>query len=91
MYYLQSRYYDPAVKRFINADGYMLTSFRPNGCNMFLYCYNNPNIYSDIDGLIAVTVGLSFNFTFLFLASPLLFAWLLIEKEILAFNFLMRG
>ncbi|MBD9072373.1 MAG: hypothetical protein EGR44_12125 [Ruminococcaceae bacterium] len=89
MLYVSSRYYDPEIGRFINADGYILTSFRPNGCNMFLSCYNNPNLYSDINGLLAFTVGLSFNFTFLFLASPLLFAWLLITKEISESNFLM--
>ncbi len=64
-YYVSSRYYDSEIGRFINADGYILTSFRPNGCNMFLYCYNNPNLYSDINGLLAFTVGLSANFTFL--------------------------
>ena len=38
-YYLQSRYYDPANRRFINADTYSSTD--PGdaiGCNMFAYC-----------------------------------------------------
>ena len=42
MYYLQSRYYDPMVGRFINADGYTSTGQGILGCNMFAYCNNNP-------------------------------------------------
>ena len=42
-YYLQSRYYDPANHRFINADSYASTdSTDPISCNMFAYCGNNP-------------------------------------------------
>ena len=40
-YYLQSRYYDPEVSRFINTDVVMDTgSFI--GTNLFAYCLNNP-------------------------------------------------
>ena len=42
-YYLQSRYYDPAICRFINADTFATTD--ANGflsANMFAYCENNP-------------------------------------------------
>lgn len=42
MYYLLSRYYDPAVGRFINADGYASTGQGIIGNNMFAYCGNNP-------------------------------------------------
>lgn len=41
-YYLNSRYYDPQVKRFINADAYASTGQGFNGTNMFCYCWNNP-------------------------------------------------
>lgn len=42
-YYLQSRYYDPANHRFINADSYASTdSTDLISCNMFAYCGNNP-------------------------------------------------
>ncbi|MBQ1410316.1 MAG: RHS repeat-associated core domain-containing protein [Oscillospiraceae bacterium] len=41
-YYLQSRYYDPIVKRFINADSYGSTGTGLLGYNMFAYCENNP-------------------------------------------------
>ena len=47
-YYLQSRYYDPATRRFINADVYSSTdSSDAVSCNMFAYCGNNPTSRSD--------------------------------------------
>ena len=50
-YYLQSRYYDPAVKRFINADSYTSTdSADAISCNMFAYCGNNPAANTDASG-----------------------------------------
>ena len=42
MYYLQSRYYDPAIGRYINADVYLSTGQGIIGYNMFVYCNNNP-------------------------------------------------
>ena len=50
-YYLQSRYYDPAICRFINADTFATTD--ANGflsANMFAYCENNPVGNSDPNG-----------------------------------------
>ena len=43
-YYLQSRYYDPITKRFINADDvfYLGVSGNITGYNLFSYCCNNP-------------------------------------------------
>lgn len=49
-YYLQSRYYDPANRRFINADSYASTGQGFIGTNMFAYCNNNPVMYADDDG-----------------------------------------
>lgn len=42
LYYLQTRYYDPAIGRFINADAYTSTGQGILGNNMFAYCNNNP-------------------------------------------------
>ena len=42
LYYLQSRYYDPEVGRFLNADAFASTGQGLLGCNMFAYCLNNP-------------------------------------------------
>ena len=41
-YYLNSRYYDPATGRFINADGLVSTGQGLVGYNMYAYCNNNP-------------------------------------------------
>ena len=41
-YYLHSRYYDPVIGRFINADGYVSTGQGMLGTNMFVYGNNNP-------------------------------------------------
>ena len=49
-YYLQSRYYDPAICRFINADAYNDTGNGILGYNMFAYCLNNPVMYADDGG-----------------------------------------
>jgi len=49
-YYLQSRYYDPAVGRFINADGYINANGDLQGFNMYAYCSNNPVMYVDYTG-----------------------------------------
>ena len=42
LYYLQSRYYNPTVGRFLNADVYCDTGTSILGTNMFAYCGNNP-------------------------------------------------
>ena len=49
-YYLQSRYYDPTISRFINADSYGSTGQAFLGTNMFVYCLNCPTSYIDEDG-----------------------------------------
>jgi RHS repeat-associated protein len=58
LYYLQSRYYDPGVGRFINADVFTSTGQGVLGNNMFAYCGNNPANRSDptgqLWGIIAV-------------------------------------
>ncbi len=48
-YYLQSRYYDPEVGRFIHADS-QLTTGNVSGMNLFAYCFNNPVNMSDHSG-----------------------------------------
>ncbi len=55
LYYLQSRYYDPAVGRFLNADIYISTGQGLLGYNMFAYCNNNPVMCSDSSGHAACT------------------------------------
>ena len=49
-YYLQTRYYDPEVGRFINADGIVGANGGVLGYNMFAYCNNNPVMGYDPSG-----------------------------------------
>ena len=56
-YYLQSRYYDPEVGRFINPDGYISTGTGMLGYNMFAYCGNNPVNRVDPTGMFWKEIG----------------------------------
>ena len=49
-YYLQSRYYDPVNRRFLNADSLASTGEGFTGTNAFAYCGNNPVSYHDEGG-----------------------------------------
>lgn len=60
LYYLQSRYYDPFVGRFLNADAYCDTmSGSPLSTNMFAYCENNPILNVDFDGYMTTAAAAS--------------------------------
>ena len=51
LYYLQSRYYNPQMGRFINADGELSdVGDSVKGYNLFSYCQNNPTNMSDSEG-----------------------------------------
>ena len=56
-YYLNSRYYDPEIGRFINADGYVSTGQGILGNNMFAYCGNNPVNRADPTGMFWKEIG----------------------------------
>ncbi len=56
-YYLNSRYYDPNTGRFINADRYVSTNQGLISQNLYIYCNNNPIIYTDSFGENAETIG----------------------------------
>ena len=59
-YYLQSRYYDPTVKRFISADDtdYLGANGDFISLNLYAYCLNNPMSHADQEGTIAITIGI---------------------------------
>ena len=70
MYYLKSRYYDPEICRFINADD--ISCLSANGdfasYNLYAYCGNNPVSRKDDGGefwhvLIGAVVGAAVSFT----------------------------
>lgn len=54
MYYLQSRYYDPVVGRFVNADDPQINlMYTVLEINRYAYCINDPINNTDINGNIA--------------------------------------
>lgn len=50
LYYLNARYYDPSMGRFINEDTYEGQSNNPLSQNVYTYVQNNPLIYVDPTG-----------------------------------------
>ena len=52
LYYLQSRYYDPEVGRFLNADDIETVTCTDSAleCNTFAYCHNEPVKNTDPNG-----------------------------------------
>ena len=50
LYYLQSRYYDASIGRFINADEYVTTDQGVLSYNGYAYCGSNPVIRADSGG-----------------------------------------
>lgn len=62
-YYLQSRYYDPEIRRFISADNLDLSPLFPaRQLNLYAYCNNNPVMYCDPTGhfhILAFVLGIT--------------------------------
>ena len=61
-YYLNDRYYDPKVRRFVNADSIDTLSVKKDfhDKNLYGYCDNNPVVRVDVEGEIwvaAIAVG----------------------------------
>ena len=81
-YYLNSRYYDPQVKRFINADAYASTGQGFNGTNMFCYCLNNPVNNADYGGTEAILATIGLFLTGLVTTTMILAAEKLIEDVV---------
>lgn len=63
MYYLRNRYYDPEIRRFINADNFFAVQGSPetlHNRNLFAYCDHNPLTRSDSDGDAWMVAAASF-------------------------------
>ena len=64
-YYLQSLYYDPTTRRFLNVDSQLSGTAQVQGYNLFAYCLNNPIMMIDstgnwpkwVDGVLTVLSG----------------------------------
>lgn len=57
LYYLNTRYYNPEIGRFINNDEFISTEVGLLGHNMYIYCNNNPSNMQDINGNVALAIG----------------------------------
>jgi RHS repeat-associated protein len=53
LYYLNSRYYDPIIGRFISSDGLLGQTGNILSTNMYAYCANNPVMFTDITGYLS--------------------------------------
>ena len=63
-YYLQSRYYDPEIRRFISADNSIPYTSVVSGYNLFAYCINNPvNMYDPKGRFALIVVGIAVRYT----------------------------
>ncbi len=63
LYYLQSRYYDAEVGRFVSADASEMLFEDDESLlqyNLFVYCWNNPVIMVDSDGYSTLVAGSTF-------------------------------
>ena len=74
MYYCKSRFYNPEWRRWLTPDSFSYLNTNDVGCiNLFVYCNNNPVMYSDGEGNIAISliVGLAVSFGVGFAASTI--------------------
>ena len=63
LYYLNARYYDPQIGRFISPDD--ISYLEPatiNGLNLYVYCNNNPVMNADPTGHSAILIGMLIGF-----------------------------
>lgn len=64
-YYLQSRYYDPEIGRFLNADATWTIALMQGSIvqyNLFTYCLNSPISSYDINGFARIYIVLKVSF-----------------------------
>lgn len=60
MYYCKSRYYVPEWCRWLNTDNIGFLDVEDlDGMNLFAYCCNNPIMFVDEDGDIAISIGVA--------------------------------
>ena len=58
LYYLQSRYYDPVIGRFVNGDDAECSAIESNPlyANLYCYCCNNPVNETDYNGKVITII-----------------------------------
>lgn len=57
LYYLNSRYYSPVLKRFLNTDRLLGANRDMMSYNLYAYCSNNPIINIDIIGSLSLNIA----------------------------------
>ncbi len=57
IYYLNARYYDPKIARFLTEDTYRGSAADPLSLNLYTYCHNEPIMYIDPTGHSAYDLG----------------------------------
>ena len=93
-YYLQSRYYDPSICRFINADIPKIAQMSKDisvGINLFAYCNNDPIDNSDPNGAYPVKLlayGVQFTLSYGLFTVGLEALWIRGSKQFCAFFFI---
>jgi RHS repeat-associated protein len=55
LYYAKARFYDPEVGRFLSEDPLAGPAENPPSLHKYLYAFNNPTVYRDLDGRRAAT------------------------------------
>lgn len=83
MYYLQSRYYNPSICRFLNVDDTDIleaTQGTPLGANLFAYCNNNPVMNVDYSGNNPFVV-IFFGFVLLVVVLIVMIAYCIIKRQ----------
>lgn len=94
MYYLQSRYYDPIVGRFVNADSPELSMLAKNilATNSYAYCDNTPINQNDASGRISaqliarIILGILIGFCVQFISDLIAYWFLSISKKTATFK-----
>ena len=81
MYYLQTRYYNPTVGRFINADEaeILYACINVTDENLFSYCGNNPILGVDYEGHFSIpswTISIAIDAVIMFFAGVLKATWM---------------
>lgn len=89
-YYLQSRYYDANICRFINSDSFLYAIIHKDntsGVNLYIYCFNNSINYSDNNGFSTALAGSAFFYYFVNYVLPkiIVYGVLIISGVLLAY------
>jgi len=63
---MNGRVYDPILAQFLSPDNYVSAPESSQGLNRYIYCYNNPLVYTDPDGQVPwLALGIVAAYTYL--------------------------